>query len=683
MLLRQTFGSLPSTQDGLISVGVVDGKVAYVSSSSAGDGAAPGGATLSPAAAWVAAANDAGRSVSVANVLYAKVDATTGWTGLKVNGFDQYQRARLVALPTYTEGVRPAYETIVLDTSGAWPTAYRSFVDAQTGKVWLRQNQVDALADAARSPRTVTATATTAATTTCDPSGLNCAYADSLAVGATVECGPFEGPYNAPAGTKSIDDVATTDIAANDIILKLYYAVAAETPSPARTRSPARRRSTTSPASSHRGTTTCGCARSRQSRATTCRRTRTTARSRSTPRPAPAAPAATTPKWKVFEANPPLDYSTNDSRVIDCWLSSLAARAPADAECQRAVANIASRAPWDFDVQANTSTFTTRGNNANTAEAWGSPLTPGGAEQRPVESNRRYVEPWDERLVHEQVRSRPSSLRAATTSSPPSRTCSSATTGCTTSPTTSASPRRTSTRSRTTSATRLRGRTRRARVRPGVGNVQAGAVSGGAPSYHGRDNANQITLNDGIPPITNQYLFQPIAAAFYAPCVDGDMDTSVFGHEYTHLISNRMVGGPDSGLTGSRPARWASRGPISTRSSTCTRTATSRRTARTRCGRRRTRPGNKEKGIRDYALNSNPLNYSDIGFDTAGPEVHADGEVWNGVNYDIRQALVDKYNATFPASDGARQQACAAASTPPTRARVTGAGSRSCTTRGC
>ena len=80
--------------------------------------------------------------------------------------------------------------------------------------------------------------------------------------------------------------------------------------------------------------------------------------------------------------------------------------------------------------------------------------------------------------------------------------------------------------------------------------MQAGALTGGAPSYLGRDNANQITLNDGVPGITNQYLFQPIAAAFYGPCVDGDFDTSVFGHEYTHAISNRMVGGPDDGLTG-------------------------------------------------------------------------------------------------------------------------------------
>src|SRR5207245_3225284 len=48
---------------------------------------------------------------------------------------------------------------------------------------------------------------------------------------------------------------------------------------------------------------------------------------------------------------------------------------------------------------------------------------------------------------------------------------------------------------------------------PEEGDVQAGALTGGAPTYVGRDNANQITLNDGIPPITNQYPLQPIATA--------------------------------------------------------------------------------------------------------------------------------------------------------------------------
>ena len=70
--------------------------------------------------------------------------------------------------------------------------------------------------------------------------------------------------------------------------------------------------------------------------------------------------------------------------------------------------------------------------------------------------------------------------------------------------------------------------------------------------------------------------------------------------------------------------------------------------------------GNPTKGIRDYALNNNPLNYSDVGFDTPGVEVHADGEIWNGVNFAVRQALIDKWNATFPVNDTTWQKACAA-----------------------
>ena len=62
---------------------------------------------------------------------------------------------------------------------------------------------------------------------------------------------------------------------------------------------------------------------------------------------------------------------------------------------------------------------------------------------------------------------------------------------------------------------------------PEIGNVQAGALDGGAPSYEGRDNANQIALQDGVPGITNQYLFQPIAGAFYSPCADGSLDMSI------------------------------------------------------------------------------------------------------------------------------------------------------------
>ena len=51
-----------------------------------------------------------------------------------------------------------------------------------------------------------------------------------------------------------------------------------------------------------------------------------------------------------------------------------------------------------------------------------------------------------------------------------------------------------------------------------IGDVQSGALT------LTRDNANMVTLPDGLASITNMYFWQPIQGAFYAPCVDGDYD---------------------------------------------------------------------------------------------------------------------------------------------------------------
>ena len=61
-----------------------------------------------------------------------------------------------------------------------------------------------------------------------------------------------------------------------------------------------------------------------------------------------------------------------------------------------------------------------------------------------------------------------------------------------------------------------------------------------------------ITLPDGLPSFTNMYLWQPLAAAFYPPCVDGDYDMGVIGHEYGHMIENRMIGKGNSPRRASR-----------------------------------------------------------------------------------------------------------------------------------
>jgi hypothetical protein len=41
----------------------------------------------------------------------------------------------------------------------------------------------------------------------------------------------------------------------------------------------------------------------------------------------------------------------------------------------------------------------------------------------------------------------------------------------------------------------------------------------------------------------------------------------------------------------------------------------------------------------------NPLNFSAVGYDIVGPQVHADGEIWSATNFDIRELLIDRYPA--------------------------------------
>ena len=62
-----------------------------------------------------------------------------------------------MAFPTVSHGYIPAYETLVVDTQAAEPTAYRVFVDARSGTVLARESLVDSEGDtAAAAPPTTT-----------------------------------------------------------------------------------------------------------------------------------------------------------------------------------------------------------------------------------------------------------------------------------------------------------------------------------------------------------------------------------------------------------------------------------------------------------------------------------------------------------------------------------------------
>ena len=49
-----------------------------------------------------------------------------------------------------------------------------------------------------------------------------------------------------------------------------------------------------------------------------------------------------------------------------------------------------------------------------------------------------------------------------------------------------------------------------------------------------------------------ELLFREDEANVAPPCVDGDYDMSVIAHEYGHLVSNRMVAGPNANLSGNQ-----------------------------------------------------------------------------------------------------------------------------------
>ena len=81
-----------------------------------------------------------------------------------------------------------------------------------------------------------------------------------------------------------------------------------------------------------------------------------TARSRIDDTPAPTPYLA---RWQVFPANPPLptlpgypwNNPSTDTRELWCWDGGDAA------DCDRVVGNLASRAPWDYDLKANAPTL--------------------------------------------------------------------------------------------------------------------------------------------------------------------------------------------------------------------------------------------------------------------------------------------------------------------------------------
>ena len=535
LLFRQVFDGVAAGQDGLLHVGLsADGRVVWVSAMTTKDPRITNTRKLDALAAYVRAARNVDRPVALGALELVQAKDHAGFTTFRIKGgTGDLQRARLAAVPTPGQGVRLAWETIVLQahpTKNSHPAAFNHFIDAETGAVLVRRNSLDHL-------------------------------------------GSGQGTHVSP---QAVGD----------------------------------------------------------------------------------------PTWSVFPANPPFPVpgeKTPDVRETWCWVMA--------SDCDRftgsdddGLRQFATRSPYDVTYSpagVPSTTFTTKGNNAETQASYVSHLTP-DSPVSPASPTRQYNFPFTDQWHTSNC------FAVANYASPARNDVDAATVnlfvmhnrmhdwgyflGWTES---TWNMQRHNFGEDDPNSDTARDQD------PETGQPQAGGLAGGV-AFLGRDNANQITVNDGVPGVTNQYLWHPLQSSFYSPCVDGAYDMSIVGHEVTHAISNRMTDGPDGDLfghqSGAMGESWSDLaaveylqgygftpvagedpyavGPFAT--------------------------GNQITGIRNYNMSRNPLNYSNLEYDGNGvTSPHADGEIWSGVQFDVRKGLIDKYQATHPYGDKELQYRCA------------------------
>ncbi|SBT66263.1 Fungalysin metallopeptidase (M36) [Micromonospora sediminicola] len=344
------------------------------------------------------------------------------------------------------------------------------------------------------------------------------------------------------------------------------------------------------------------------------------------------------PSWDVFPNSPRVDRSSVDTRVRWC-----ATPAPG---C-REVVGVPGHPAWDVDPATGASTTTTKGNNAIAVQNWFSndPFSV-GTETATPRPDRVYAYPWtnqwQERRCDPEVFTSPEANDID-----------------------AARANLFAMHNRMHDWTYHLGFTEETwnlqqdnLGRGGLGgdaeqgNAQAGGVSGGPPTFAARNNANQITPPDGVAPTTNMYLWQPIAGAFYAPCVDGDFDMSVIAHEYGHAVTNRMIAGPSAGVSSPQGMSESWSDQLAMEYLYEHGYAAPGRRGFT-IGEYTTADPN--AGIRNYNMSASPLNYGAVDYDLVGLQVHASGEVWSATNTDIRAAMMRRWGSGTPAV----QKACA------------------------
>ncbi len=168
------------------------------------------------------------------------------------------------------------------------------------------------------------------------------------------------------------------------------------------------------------------------------------------------------------------------------------------------------------------------------------------------------------------------------------------------------------------------------------------AADGGEPTAF-IDPADPTKILNYITPFSGMFLWRPVSVGKHTiplPCVDGDLDAGIAWHEYTHGITTRVAGGPDdsdsltqaqAGAMGEAWSDWFALHFLHSLGLEKTGALAAYAT------------GNPVQGIRNWALDNNPLTYADYGYDVGGPEVHSDGEIWAATLWDLRTALIAKH----------------------------------------
>ncbi len=184
----------------------------------------------------------------------------------------------------------------------------------------------------------------------------------------------------------------------------------------------------------------------------------------------------------------------------------------------------------------------------------------------------------------------------------------------------------------------------------GRGGVGGDAVLADCQDGGGTDNANFATPPDGMAPRMQMYLFDGTT-----PGRDGSLDATVVLHEYTHGLSNRLVGG-GAGISALQPSGMGEGWSDFYALCMCAPPGADPNGAYPEGayafggivsdnyfrGIRRY-PYVREPGPRVTKSSTNPLTFGDI---VINNEVHQQGEVWCETLWEARANLFDKYAGT-------------------------------------